>query len=85
MSKMIVKVEARRLRNNTPQEREKNFDILLKEFNKRVGEAKIQQRIKEHQYYESKGEKARRKKRESELKCRQEKTLNSTRQNKNTR
>lgn len=70
-----VRVEARRLRNDSPQEREKNFRLLLREFNKRVDEAGIKHLIKEKQYFESKGEKARKKRRDAIRKHQQEQIL----------
>jgi ribosomal protein S21 len=59
-----VRVEARRLRNDSYAERDKNFKILLREFNKRVEESGIKQLLKDKQYFESKGEKARRKRKD---------------------
>lgn len=60
-----VRVEARRLRNDSYGERDKNFKILLREFNKRVEESGIKQLMKDKQYFESKGEKARRKRKDA--------------------
>jgi len=72
-----VRVEARRLRNDSPFEREKNFKILLREFNKRVEDAKIKQLAKEYQYFESPGEKARKKRRDTIRKHQQQMILDA--------
>jgi ribosomal protein S21 len=67
-----VRVEARRLRGNTLKDKELNFKALHQEFKKRVSDAGILHQLKEHQYYESKGEKARKKRKEMALKHHQE-------------
>ena len=72
-----VRVEARRLRNDSPQEKERNFKILFQEFKRRVSDAGILAQAKDHQNFESKGEKRRKKKREAILKHKQEMILDA--------
>ena len=48
------------------------FKRLMTEFKRRVDAAKILHHYKEHQYFESKSEKRRKKKREAELRNKQE-------------
>lgn len=67
-----VRVEAKRLKNDSYYEREKNFQSLFKEFKRLVSDAGIMHLVKENEYYQSKGEKARKKRKESNLKRQQE-------------
>lgn len=63
---MACKVELRDLPNNPSwQERDIAFKKMLSNFNKQVAEAGILRLCKQHEFYESPGEKKRRKKKES--------------------
>ena len=64
---MACRVEARDLGPNaTWHEREVAFTKLFKAFKRKVDEAKILRDYKSHEFYESPGEKRRRKKREAQ-------------------
>lgn len=68
MSKTRVKVTMRDLPHNaTPHEKYVAFQKLHNAFKKAVAEAGILHDYKKHEFYESKGEKRRRKKREADL------------------
>jgi len=69
-----IRVVARHLHPNASwEEKDKNFRILHATFKRQVNESGILTIYKERQTYESKGEKRRRKRRESELQRRKEK------------
>ena len=64
---MSCKVELRDLPHNASwQEKELAFKKMFTIFKKQVAEAGILQRYKQHEFYESPGEKRRRKQKESE-------------------
>jgi len=66
-----VKVEAK-WTGNSPNERHRSFKHLFTEFKRRVDLAGIMHDYKEHQRFESKSSKRRRKKREAESRHKQE-------------
>ena len=57
---------------NSPNERARAFRHLHTEFKRRVSDAGIMHEFKEHQFFESKASKRRKKKREAELRRKQE-------------
>ena len=62
MSITRIKVVAKHLHPNASyDERERNFKILLHSFQKAVNDSGLLTKFKEKQFYESKGEKRRRK------------------------
>lgn len=63
---MVCKVELRDLPSNASwQEKDIAFKKMFSTFKKQVAEAGILQQCKKHEFYESPGEKKRRKKKES--------------------
>ena len=73
MSKARVRVEARPLHPNASKEdKERNFKIMFAIFKRAVDNSGILTRFKEKQFYESKGQKRRRKIKESALQRRKE-------------
>lgn len=69
-----VRVTAKHMSANASSaERQRNFNILLAAFGRAVDNAGIMNRYKECQFYESKGEKRRRKAKETDFRVRQEK------------
>lgn len=65
MNATRVKVESRQ--KGDYYDRDKDFKFLFRKFNKAVQEAGILQELKQREYYESPGRKARRKKKEKEM------------------
>jgi ribosomal protein S21 len=65
--------------NASKDEREKAFRALHSAFKKRVNEAGILSEYKRHEFFESPGEKKRRKKRESEREAQKAKLRNKKR------
>ncbi len=74
----MVKVELRDMPHNASlYEREKAFRTMMAIFKRQVNEAGILSEYKERQYYESPGEKRKRKRKESALERRKEENKNS--------
>lgn len=68
MSISRIKVVAKHLHPNASfEERERNFRILLLTFQKAVNDSGLLTKFKEKQFYESKGEKRRRKAKEASM------------------
>ena len=68
MRKANVRVEAKDLHPNASQyEREKAFRTMLSHFKRQVNDLGILSEYKERQYYESTGEKRKRKRKESQI------------------
>ena len=68
MAKANVRVEAKSLPPHATQsEREHAFRILLTVFKRRCNEYGVMKAYKEHEFFESKPEKERRKRKEAEL------------------
>lgn len=65
-----VRVEARK--SNKPGDREKNFKILLQEFKRACSDACIAQLYKDYQFFESKADKKKRKRKLNKMKRQQE-------------
>jgi len=65
-----VRVELKELPGNaSQQDRDFAFKRMFSIFKKAVAEAGIMHAYKQHEYYESKSEKRRRKRREAEVQC----------------
>ena len=73
MSVVRIRVEAKNLHFNASQEeKNRSFRILLATFRRQVNDSGILTRYKEKQFFESKGEKRRRKQKAAELQFRKE-------------
>ena len=70
-NKTRIRVEAK-WTGNSPNERQRAFKHLFTEFKRRVSDAGIMHVVKEHQFFESKASKRRKKKREAELRRKHE-------------
>jgi ribosomal protein S21 len=71
--KGLIKVELRDIPHNASlYEREKAFRTMMAIFKRQVNEAGILSEYKERQYYESPGEKRKRKRKEADLERRKE-------------
>ena len=65
MAIVRARVDIREFKKHNDWDRDRAFKILFQEFKHRCSDAGIMPMIKEHQHYESKGVKLRRKKRDS--------------------
>lgn len=75
----LVRVELRDLPPNASlYEREKAFRTMMAIFKRQVNDAGILSEYKERQYYESPGEKRKRKRKEAALERRKEESVNSS-------
>lgn len=81
-NKVRVRVEARRSRGRSFTEQQRAFRAMLQEFKRRVADQGILKDYKERSVFRSKGEKARRKRREASIRAKQEQAFDagSTRQ-----
>ena len=70
------KINPRASREDKERAADNAFRDMLKHFNRRVKNAEIIQEWKKHQYFESKSEKRRRKRKEVALKIHKEKLMN---------
>jgi ribosomal protein S21 len=78
--KGLIKVELRDMPHNASlYEREKAFRTMMAIFKRQVNEAGILSEYKERQYYESPGEKRKRKRKEADLERRKEEKKASSR------
>ena len=62
-----VRVELRQKDGSSAMGREHDFKVMFTKFKKACADAKVMQTYKEHETYESKSRKLRRKKREAEV------------------
>lgn len=69
---MAINCKAVLVENNPRNRPEDNFKIMLSKFRKRVSDIGVVAEWKKHQFHETKGEKRRRKKKETDLQKRKE-------------